>query len=70
MARRKRYYVIHEDDQWKVKMEAGQVLETFGTDRRGAIDRAKELGERYGRDVMVNFKSGSTGAEYHDYTPG
>lgn len=64
MQRAKRYYVIHEDGEWKVKLEKGRVIRTFGTSRRGAIDHAKQLGRRNGRPVMVNYKDGATGAQY------
>lgn len=65
MQRAKRYYVIHEDDEWKIKLEKGRVIETFGSNRRRAINRAKQLGRNNNRPVMVNFKDGATGAEYY-----
>lgn len=65
MQRAKRYYVIFEDDQWKVKLEKGRVIETFGSNRQRAINKAKKLGRRNNRPVMVNYKSGATGAEYY-----
>jgi len=64
----RRYYVIKENGQWKVKLEQGRVLRTFGTNRGAAINHAKDLGKRNNRDVMVNYADGRTGAAYHDYT--
>jgi hypothetical protein len=65
MQRKKRYYVIYEDGQWKVKLEKGRVIETFGAGYRRAISRAKQLGRNNNRPVMVNAKSGETGVEYY-----
>jgi len=65
---KRRYYVIHEDGQWKIKLENGPVLSTHGSDRRGAIDEAKRLGGNNNRPVMVNYKDGRTGAVYYDET--
>jgi hypothetical protein len=61
----RRYYVIFADDEWKVKLQEGPVLSCHGSDRRGAINEAKRLGRNQNRPVMVNYKSGATGAEYH-----
>jgi len=66
MKRAKRYYVIYEDDRWKVKLEKGRVLRTFDT-KRPAVEHAKGLGKRNDRPVMVNYKSGATGQAYYDY---
>jgi len=65
MKRAKRYYVIFEDGEWKVKLEKGRVVSTHGSDYKGAIDRAQELGYKNRRPVMVNYKSGATGADYY-----
>jgi hypothetical protein len=65
MQRAKRYYVIYEDGEWKVKLEKGRVIRTFGSNRRGAIQKAKSLGRNNNRPVMVNYKDGATGAEYY-----
>jgi hypothetical protein len=65
MQRAKRYYVIYEDDEWKIKLEKGRVIRTFGSNRQRAISKAKKLGRRNNRPVMVNYKSGATGAEYY-----
>lgn len=73
MAKR-RYYVIYEEkssgsgSEWKVKLEQGPVLSTHGSNRRGAINKAKKLGRRNNRPVMVNYKDGRTGAQYIDET--
>lgn len=67
----RRYYVIHEstnanpDGEWKVKLEEGPVLSTHGSERHKAIKEAKRLGRNNNRPVMVNYKSGATGAAYH-----
>ena len=65
MKRARRYYVIHEDDVWKVKLEGGRVISTHGSKRRKAIKNAKRLGRNNNRPVMVNYKSGATGAVYY-----
>lgn len=63
MARTKRYYVIKEGGEWKVKLEEGRVISAPGS-RSDAIEKAKELGSANGRPVMVNYASGATGAVY------
>jgi len=65
MKRKRRYYVIYEDDQWKVKLERGSVIRTFGSSRNKAIRYAKKLGRNNRRPVMINYRSGATGAAYH-----
>ena len=65
MSRTKRYYVIFEDDEWKVMLEEGGILRSFGSNRSAAIRYAKNKGEKNSRPVMVNYKSGATGAAYH-----
>lgn len=65
MQRAKRYYVIFEDGEWKVKLEKGRVIETFGSAYRRAISRAKQLGRNNNRPVMVNGKNGETGVQYY-----
>jgi hypothetical protein len=71
MQRAKRYYVIFEDSQqypdgeWKVKLEKGRVIRTFGSGYRQAITKAKQLGRRNNRPVMVNGKNGETGVQYY-----
>ena len=66
--RTRRYYVVHEGGEWKVLLESGPVIEALGSDRNGAIGRARELGRRNGRSVMVNYKDGRLGAAYFDET--
>jgi hypothetical protein len=63
----KRYYVVFEDGRWIVMLENGPNLETFTT-KQPAVKRAKELGRRNDRAVMVNYKDGRTGAQYFDYS--
>jgi len=62
----RRYYVVYEGDKWKVMLENGPNLETFET-KAPAVERAKELGKRNNRPVMVNYQSGATGQQYYDY---
>jgi hypothetical protein len=64
----RRYYVVHENGEWKVRLESGPVIESLGSDRNGAIRRARELGRRNDRSVMVNYKDGRLGAAYFDET--
>jgi len=66
--RKRRYYVVHEGGEWKVRLESGPVIETLGSDRNGAISRARDLGRRNDRSVMVNYKDGRLGAAYFDET--
>lgn len=68
MNRKRRYYVIYENDQWKIKLEKGSVIQTFGSNYRTAIKRAKQLGSNNNRPVMVNGKDGETGVRYYDQT--
>ncbi len=62
----RRYYVVYKGGEWKVRLESGPVIDTMGSDRSGAISRAKELGRRHDRSVMVNYKDGRLGAAYFD----
>jgi len=66
MRRAKRYYVIKEDGQWKVKLEKGRNLRVFDT-KPPAVEHAKKLGKRNNRPVMVNYANGATGQAYYDY---
>jgi len=67
----RRYYVIKEErsnragQEWKVKLEKGQVVSTHGTDRTSAVREAKRLGRSNDRPVMVNYADGRTGAQYY-----
>jgi hypothetical protein len=62
----RRYYVVKEGGRWVVMLENGPNLETFDT-KQPAVKRAKELGRRNNRAVMVNFADGRTGQQYYDY---
>jgi hypothetical protein len=53
------YYVIFEDEMWKVKLERGSVISTHRT-QRAAKRRAEKLGKNNGRGVTVNAKEGYT----------
>jgi hypothetical protein len=57
------YYVIHEDDQWKVKLERGRVVSANHRTQSGAKRKAKQLARRNDRGVTVNAKGGYT--RYH-----
>jgi hypothetical protein len=71
---KRRYYVIKENKstgggrEWKVKLENGRVISTHGQNRGAAISKAKRLGARNNRPVMVNYADGRTGAAYYDET--
>ena len=54
------YYVIFEDDQWKVKLERGRVVSAGHRTQQGAINKARSLGRRNDRKVVVNAKEGYT----------
>lgn len=62
----RRYYVVKENGAWKVMLEEGPTLQTFQT-KQPAVGRAKELGKKNGRAVMVNYADGRTGQQYYDY---
>jgi len=62
----RRYYVVYEGDRWVVMLENGPNLESFPT-KGPAVERAKELGRKNNRPVMVNYKDGRTGQDYYDY---
>jgi hypothetical protein len=64
MKRARRYYVIFENDKWRVKLEKGRVVSVHRS-RRAAVNEAKRLGRSNDRPVMVNYKSGATGAVYY-----
>jgi hypothetical protein len=57
------YYVIHEDDEWKVKLEQGRVVSANHRTMKGAKRKAKRLARRNNRGVTVNAKAGYT--RYH-----
>jgi len=62
----RRYYVVFEDGNWKVMLEEGPTLQTYMT-KVPAVERAKELGRKNDRPVMVNYQDGRTGQAYYDY---
>jgi hypothetical protein len=57
------YYVIHENDQWKVKLERGRVVSANHRTMKGAKRKATQLARRNDRGVTVNAKGGYT--RYH-----
>ena len=54
------YYVIYEGDEWKVKLEKGRVVSAGHRTQQGAIRKARRLGRRNNRKVVVNAKEGYT----------
>jgi len=67
----RRYYVIKESRssgpgrEWKIKLESGPIVSTHGANRGAAVRKAKRLGKKNGRAVMVNYADGRTGAAYY-----
>jgi hypothetical protein len=57
------YYVIFEDDQWKVKLERGAIVSANHRTQKAAKRKAKQLARRNDRGVTVNAKEGYT--RYH-----
>jgi len=53
------YYVIKEDGQWKVKLEAGRVVSVHRT-QKAAKREAKRLARNNNRGVTVNAAAGYT----------
>lgn len=53
------YYVIYEDDKWKVKLENGRVLSKHRKQKRAKAE-AERLGRKNNRGVTVNAKEGYT----------
>jgi len=54
------YYVIFEDDEWKVKLEKGRVVSAGHRKQSAAIKKARSLGRSNDRKVVVNAKEGYT----------
>lgn len=54
------YYVIYEDDQWKVKLEKGRVVSANHRKQSASIKKARRLGRKNDRKVVVNAKEGYT----------
>lgn len=54
------YYVIFEDEQWKVKLEKGAVVSANHRTMQGAKREAERLARKNGRGVTVNAKDGYT----------
>jgi len=54
------YFVIFEDEQWKVKLEKGRVVSSGHRKQSAAIRKARKLGRRNNRRVVVNAKAGYT----------
>jgi TusA-related sulfurtransferase len=53
------YYVIKEGGQWKVKLEAGRVINVHRT-QKAAKREAKRLARNNNRGVTVNAAAGYT----------
>ena len=54
------YYVIYEDDQWKVKLEQGAVVSAGHRTQKGAKREAERLARKNNRGITVNAKDGYT----------
>lgn len=57
------YYVIYENDQWKVKLERGRVVSANHRTQQGAINEARRLARSPSSSastVVVNAKDGYT----------
>lgn len=54
------YYVIYEDEEWKVKLERGSVVSSGHRKQSGAIREARRLGRKNDRKVVINAKDGYT----------
>ena len=54
------YYVIFEDDEWKVKLEKGAVVSAGHGTQAGAKREAERLARKNGRGITVNAKAGYT----------
>ena len=54
------YYVIFEDDEWKVKLERGAVVSAGHRTQKGAKRKAEKLARKNNRGVTVNAKAGYT----------
>jgi len=56
----KNYYVIYEDDEWKVKLEKGRVVSSGHRKKSAAKREAKRLARKNNRGVTINAKAGYT----------
>lgn len=55
------YYVVYSDRHgWHVKLENGRAVDTSPRKQSTAIKRAKELGRKNDRRVVVNTRTGYT----------
>lgn len=57
------YYVIYEDNEWKVKLERGPVVSNNHRKQSTAISEARRLARQPGNagsKVVVNKKNGAT----------
>jgi len=54
------YYVIWEDEEWKVKLEQGRVVSANHRSQSGAKREAIRLAKRNNRGITVNAKDGFT----------
>jgi len=54
------YYVIFENDEWKVKLEKGRVVSAGHRTQSGAKREAERLARKNGRGITVNAKDGYT----------
>ena len=54
------YYVIFDDDEWKVKLERGAVVSANHRTQKGAKRKAEKLARKNNRGITVNAKAGYT----------
>jgi hypothetical protein len=54
------YYVVHEGDEWKVKLEKGAIVSANHRTMKGAKRKAERLARKNNRGVTVNAKDGYT----------
>lgn len=54
------YYVIFEDDEWKVKLEKGPIVSANHRTQSGAKREAERLARANNRGITVNAKAGYT----------
>jgi len=57
------YYVVYDENKWRIKLENGRYLDGFHRTQENAIKRARKLARKSGTaasKVVVNAKEGYT----------
>lgn len=57
------YYVVYDDDAWRIKLQGGRYLQGTHRKQQRAIERAKRLARKpgtQGEKVVINAKDGYT----------